>query len=198
MGIDPGSNGGIALYFDPIKPKIIVEKLPTGFKEIKEVMLRMMKFAGITEFIDVYCVLEHVEAWTSDSATPGKSFNITKLLKHSVRIEDVMFSLDITFEVVHPIVWQKKYKDLFLASNSSKDIQSELKKLWKKGKKKYLQGFANDFCQDVSRDDRVVSIKKGIAKPAKVTLWNADAILLSHLAHEMGKLNLGRRRKGSI
>ena len=99
-----------------------------------------------------FVVLEKVNSFRDDTDTPGKRFGIEKLVNNFEAIKNVLELLDLPYLLVHPVSWQK---ELFLTQ---------------KGEDK------------LDRKRRFKSVAGSKFKDTKVTLWNADALLLVLLA----------------
>ncbi len=95
-----------------------------------------------------FVILEKVNSFRDDTDIPGKRFGIEKLVLNYEAIKNVLELLDIPYLLVHPASWQK---ELFLV---------------KKGEDK------------LERKKRFKTVAQGKFKETKVTLWNADALLL--------------------
>lgn len=144
IGIDPGSNGGLAI----LKNKQIVT-------------YKMQKFLGMVDLLNFYSpentfvILEQVSTWRNDVDTPGKVMNIAKMMSNYQQILDALAITGLHYMEINGYSWQKKLR------------------VWKKQE------------DSGERKKRYKEIAEKIfgKKNIRVTLWNADALLIVNYCH---------------
>lgn len=104
-----------------------------------------------------FVVLEKLSIRSNDMTdNPGKVYRIQKMIANFTQIKTMLEALEIPFVMAHPMTWQ---------SRLGIRIQGEAKQ---ERKKRYKEIAAETYPQ-----------------VRKVTLWNADAILLAHFGRKM-------------
>ena len=93
--------------------------------------------------------LEKVNSYHIDTAVPGKRFGIDKMLENFTTLKTLLDVLGIPYLLVHPMSWQSEFQ------------------LRKSGEEKR------------DRKNRYKEIARAFYPDIKVTLWNADALLLT-------------------
>lgn len=151
IGIDPGANGGIAVFVPGEKVKTV--KMP---KEI----------VALSDFLNYYkdnyrpiIFLEKLSVRPDDVAigpdgkpNMGKVYRIQQMMANYEHLKATIEMAGIPYAMVHPMTWQTKLK-----------LRIQGEKVEKAERKRRYQKVAGDNYPDV-----------------KVTLWNADALLLMH------------------
>lgn len=104
VGIDPGSNGGIAWFG---KDRIQAAKMPENTDDVdrlKELQRFMQMIKDDHQNVCIF--IEKVQAWQSDNDEPGKNFGIIKLIQSMTELMTTATLLDIPFVPVAPVSWQ--------------------------------------------------------------------------------------------
>lgn len=121
IGIDPGSNGGIAVWRPNQKVQTI--KMPKNLMDLRE-YFQYIKTVAKNPIV----FLEKVQLRSDDiQANPGKAFRIQNLLMLFRQLKDIMEVEGIPHCLVHPISWQtylklrKKNEDKTERKNRYKD-----------------------------------------------------------------------------
>ena len=113
IGIDPGTNGGIAVYFDG---EMESYRMPECYTEIYDFLDTVKK-----AYPDCYAVLEDV-----GKGLPGQSSKATATFaRHNGHLEMALYALGIRSEKVTPQKWQKFY------SNTIGSSKGKTKTEWK-------------------------------------------------------------------
>jgi hypothetical protein len=145
IGIDPGKQGGIAIYTKE-DGMVRTVKMPEDVKELEALM------SYYKENYPPVAFLEKLNLDRSDTDIPGKVFGIQKLLENFAQLRAVLDLSEIPYAMVHPLSWENR---LGLR----------------------VRGLHEEKAQRKCRY-RDVAAK---AYPGnKVTLWNADALLIMH------------------
>ena len=104
IGIDPGANGGIAVWRPNKNVKTI--RMPKDLQELRE-YLQYIKSIIKSPII----FLEKVQLRTDDvKDNPGKAFRIQKLLMAFQSLKDYIEVDGIPYVLFHPISWQTTLK----------------------------------------------------------------------------------------
>lgn len=144
IGIDPGSNGGIAVWRPGTPVKTV--KMPRDLVDIRD-LLQYIKSIAKSPIV----FLEKVQLRSDDiKDNPGKAFRIQQLLMAFQQLKDYIAVEGVPYVMVHPISWQS-----YLKLRKQREEKTERKNRYKDAAAYYYPG-------------------------VKVTLWNADAILLMH------------------
>ena len=115
IGIDPGSNGGIAVS-DMLEGELEVIKMPPTFPDIYNTLKEKMKDGR-----ECVAVLEDV-----GQGIPGQSSASTaKFARHIGNLEMALYALGIRTELVKPQKWMKTY------SNTIGSSRGKTKGQWK-------------------------------------------------------------------
>lgn len=103
IGIDPGAQGGIALY--NYKAGITAVKMPKSIDDLND----YLKYIKDT-YEKPLCFLERVSKYRGDADAGGKQFGIDKMLANYERLKTVLTLCKIPFIEVAPISWQAGLK----------------------------------------------------------------------------------------
>ena len=151
IGIDPGSNGGIAIFIPGMRTKAI--KMPKDNSELAGM------FQYYAENYKPIIFLEKLSVRPDDVAVGAdgkpnmvKIFRIKKMMANFEHLKALIETAGIPYALVHPMTWQTKLK---LRVRGQHEEKAE--------RKHRYQAYATEQYKDV-----------------KVTLWNADALLLMH------------------
>lgn len=99
IGIDPGSNGGIAI-------------IDEGIVKVR----KMLKFIDLVYFFrefepsETFVILEKVSTWRNDEDTPGKAMNIVKMVQGYQQIIDALTITGLHYMEENGYSWQKKLR----------------------------------------------------------------------------------------
>lgn len=151
IGIDPGANGGIAIYIPNTPIKTV--KMPKDIRDLRDLL---------QYYADTYkpiIFIEKVSMRTDDidmsqgykKKAMGKLFRIQNMMANYEHLKAIIEACDIPYVMVHPQKWQSK---LNLRLKGVKEEKADRKNRYKE-KASELYG-------------------------VKATLWNADAILICH------------------
>ena len=145
IGIDPGKQGGIAIYTKE-DGMVRTVRMPEDVNELNA-LLEYYK-----ENYQPIVFLEKLNLHRSDTETPGKVFGITKLLANFEQLRSVLDLCGIPYAMVHPLSWEHR---LGLRVKGLREDKAERKR-------RYRDIAAKEYPGN------------------KVTLWNADALLIMH------------------
>ena len=104
IGIDPGANGGIAVWRPNQNVKTI--RMPKDLQELRE-YLRYIKDISKSPIV----FLEKMQLRADDvKDNPGKAFRIQQLLMNYQRLKDFIEVEGVPYVLVNPISWQSYLK----------------------------------------------------------------------------------------
>lgn len=152
LGIDPGSNGGIAVYQPGYNVKVY--KMPKDIADLRDLL---MYYAGIAKPI---VFLEKLSVRPDDiqidsgnkAANMGKLFRIQNMMANYEHLKALIEVAEIPYVMVHPASWQSKLK---LRLHGQHEEKADRKRRFKEVAAKLYPG-------------------------VNVTLWNSDALLIMH------------------
>jgi len=117
--IDPGYGGGIAFYAN--ESTVLAAPMPRENIEFSEYVLFLKETYG-----PFMVLIEKVNVWRGDNATPGKQFGIEKMLKNYSSLVAILEVHGLPVVEVASISWQKGL-DLYLPK-TSKTVRKNLYK----------------------------------------------------------------------
>lgn len=169
IGIDPGSsNGGIAVFIPGEQVKTV--RMPKDLRDLHDFLAYYAETYKPIVFLEKLSVRPNdVEIKPDGKPNMGKMFRMQKLMGNYEHLKALIETAGIPYVMVHPQKWISTLK---LRVNGVKEEKAERKRRYAK---------------------RAAELYPGV----KVTLWNADAILICHfgryvLVNEQGwvKANL--------
>lgn len=148
IAIDPGANGGIAIY--RLECPIKTVKMPKTLEELKNYIEYWQGISRPLVFIEKLSVRPDDISLGVGGANMGKLFRIQKMIANYEQLKTTIELLGIPFVLVHPMKWQNALK------------------LRVKGEEK------------AKRKARYKDVAQDNYPTVKVTMWNADALLIMH------------------
>ena len=107
IGIDPGANGGIAVY-RVYGQKVDVLKMPKELSDLTDYLRYIKSICCPIIFLEKLNVRpDDVVQQTEDSLNFGKLYRIQKMLAQYEKLKILIELCGIPFVMVHPIKWQK-------------------------------------------------------------------------------------------
>lgn len=150
IGIDPGANGGIAVFVPGMNPKVV--KMPKDIKELRDFFAYYAENYKPIVFLEKLSVRPDDVVVQGDRAAMGKLYRIQKLMANFEHLKALIETAGIPYVLVHPASWQTKLK---LRIRGQHEEKAERKRRYKEAAERAYPG-------------------------VNVTLWNADALLLMH------------------
>lgn len=147
IGIDPGANGGIAIYRNG---EVKTIKMPKNVTDLKELLEYYKEIGNAIVFIEKLSVRPDDIAVTDDKANMGKLFRIQKMIANFEQLKTTIAVTETPYVQVHPMKWQNALK------------------LRIKGEEK------------ADRKKRYKDVASTLYGGVKITMWNADALLIMH------------------
>lgn len=151
IGIDPGANGGLAVFVPGNKTKAV--RMPKDITELADFFKYYRETYNPIIFLEKLSVRpDDVAVGEDGKPNMGKIFRIQKMIANFEHLKALIATAGIPYAMVHPMTWQTKLK---LRVRGQHEEKAERKNRYK--------AYAADQYKDVN-----------------VTLWNADALLLMH------------------
>lgn len=156
IGIDPGANGGIAIFIPGAKVKTV--KNPKDVTDLSEFLQYYKDNYNSIVFLEKLSVRpDDVAVGPNDKANMGKLYRIQKMIANYEHLKSIIEVIGIPFALVHPRKWMFY---LGLIPYRVKEEKAERKRRYAETAQKWYPDI-------------------------KVTLWNADAILIMHFARKI-------------
>lgn len=150
IGIDPGANGGIAVYTPGDIPK--VAKMPKDVTDLRDFLKYYADTYHPIVFLEKLSVRPDDVMVQGDRAAMGKLYRIQRMMANFEHLKALIEIAGIPFVLCHPMTWQTKLK---LRIKGQHEEKAERKNRYK---------------------DAAAKLYPGV----DVTLWNSDALLLMH------------------
>lgn len=150
IGIDPGANGGLAVYIPDCKTKAV--KMPSDIADLRDFLGYYKENYQPIVFIEKLSVRPDDIAAEKGKTNLGKLYRIQKMLANYEHLKAIIEAIGIPYVMVHPASWQSKLK---LRKPGLKEERAD--------RKRRYQGIAAKAYPEV-----------------KVSLWGADALLIMH------------------
>lgn len=156
IGIDPGANGGIAVFIPGDHPKVV--KMPKDVTELADFLQYYAATYKPIVFLEKLSVRpDDVEIMPDGQPNMGKMYRIQKLMGNYEHLRALIESSGIPYVMVHALKWQSTLK---LRVKGLKEEKAERKR-------RYAEKAAQLY------------------PTVKITLWNSDAILIMHFGRYM-------------
>lgn len=150
IGVDPGANGGIAIFIPGQKTKVV--KMPRENTELRDFFTYYAENYKPIVFLEKLSVRPDDVTADGGRANMGKLFRIQTMMANFEHLKAIIEMSGIPFVLVHPLSWQTKLK---LRERGSHEEKAD--------RKRRYQSHAGKLYPEI-----------------KVTLWNADALLIMH------------------
>lgn len=151
IGIDPGANGGIAVFVPGAKVKTV--KMFKENADLADFLCYYKENYAPIVFLEKLSVRpDDVAVGPDGKPNMGKVYRIQQMMANYEHLKAIIETAGIPYAMVHPASWQTKLK-----------LRIQGQKEEKADRKRRYQKIAGEYYPD-----------------AKVTLWNADALLIMH------------------
>ena len=150
IGIDPGSNGGLAVFVPGQNAKVV--KMPKDVTELRDFFVYYAENYKPVVFLEKLSVRPDDVAVQDNRAAMGKLYRIQRMMANYEHLKAVIEMSGVPYVMVHPMTWQTKL------NLRTRGVHEE-----KADRKRKYRGFAQASYPEI-----------------KVTLWNADALLIMH------------------
>jgi len=151
IGIDPGANGGLAVFIPGEQIKTV--RMPKDIRDLRDFLQYYEDTYKPIVFLEKLSVrTDDIDMSQGDrKKAMGKLFRIQKMMANYEHLKAIIESCNIPYVMVHPFSWQTK---LNLRLKGVKEEKSDRKNRYKE------------------KAEELYKIK--------ATLWSADAILIMH------------------
>lgn len=150
IGIDPGASGGIAIYIQGTNVK--VAKMPKDIAELRDFFAYYRENYKPLVFLEKLSVRPDDITSDDKGTNMGKLYRIQKMMANFEHLKAMMEAEGVPYVMVHAMTWQTKLK------------------LRERGEKE----------DKAVRKRRYCTVAAKFYPSSKVTLWNADALLIMH------------------
>ena len=134
LGIDPGSNGGIAIFVPGQNPKVV--KMPKDITELRDFFAYYKDNFKPIVFLEKLSVRPDDVMVQGDRAAMGKMYRIQKLMANYEHLKALAESAGIPYVMVHPGKWTSYLGLRITSRNGVKETKRERKKRYKEFAKK--------------------------------------------------------------
>ncbi len=150
IGIDPGSSGALCVFIPGEFVK--VAKMPKDITELRDFFAYYRENYRPLVFLEKLSVRPDDITSDDKGTNMGKLYRIQKMMANFEHLKAMMEAEGVPYVMVHPMTWQTKLK------------------LRERGEKE----------DKAVRKRRYCAVAAKFYPSAKVTLWNADALLIMH------------------
>ncbi len=150
IGIDPGANGGIAIFIPGTKVKVV--KMPKDIADLGDFFAYYKENYHPIIFVEKLSVRPDDVTVQGDKAAMGKLYRIQRMMANFEHLKVLAEANGIPYVLCHPMTWQTKLNLRVRGIKEEKAVR-----------KHRYQGYAQRLYPLVN-----------------VTLWNSDALLIMH------------------
>lgn len=150
IGIDPGSNGGIAIWSDK---GVELKKMPKDIKEVAAILEAAKSGHNSLVLLERLNVRpdDTLVNYSAKTINYGKLYRIQKMMANYEQLRAVINLASLPLVLIHPLTWQSALK---------------LRK--------------NPFVSKAARKAQYKAVAALLYPSTKQTLWSADATLIMH------------------
>lgn len=148
IGIDPGAAGGIAVYIPGELIKVV--KNPKDVTDLRDFLTYYADNYTAVVFLEKLSVRPDDVTAMGGKPNMGKLYRIQKMMANYEHLKAIIETAGIPYIMVHPMTWQTKLK---LRERGIKEEKAE-------------------------RKHRYAVMAGKLFPGCKITLWNADALLI--------------------
>lgn len=106
MGIDPGAQGGIAVYIDGMDVKR--HKMPKDNEELRDLLNYYRTNFNCLAFLEKLCLRPDDVSVDGGKKNMGKAFRMQKMLANFEHLKAVLEIIGMPYVLVHPMSWQSR------------------------------------------------------------------------------------------
>lgn len=151
IGIDPGANGGIAVFIPGVHVKAV--KMPKEITDLADFFQYYKENYQPVVFLEKLTVRpDDVAVGPDGNPNMGKIYRIQKMMANFEHLKALIETAGIPYVLCHPMTWQTKLK---LRVRGQQEEKAD--------RKRRYAAKAGELYPDI-----------------KITLWNSDALLLMH------------------
>jgi len=150
IGIDPGKNGGIAVYIPGQLAKAV--KMPKDVADLRDLLGYYAENYNPIVFLEKLSVRPDDVAVQGEKPKMGKIYRIQTMMANYEHLRAIIETTGVPYVLTHPMTWQTKLK---LRIHGQKEEKADRKRRYR-------------------------DVAEQLYPNVKVVLWNADALLLMH------------------
>lgn len=150
VGVDPGFGGGIAVFIPGQNVKVV--KMPKDTSDLLDFFQYYADTYHPIVFLEKLSVRRDDVMSDETGANMGKLYRIQKMMANFEHLKAIIETTGIPYVMVHPLTWQTKLK---LRVRGEHEEKADRKRRYQ---------------------EHAAQLYPGV----KVTLWNADALLIMH------------------
>lgn len=150
IGVDPGAAGGIAVFIPGANAKAL--RMPKDITDLCDFFAYYRDNYRPIVFLEKLSVRPDDVTADGSRANLGKLYRIQRMMANYEHLKAVIEMSGVPYVMVHPMTWQTKL------NLRTRGVHEE-----KAARKRKYRGFAQASYPEI-----------------KVTLWNADALLIMH------------------
>lgn len=158
IGIDPGSNGGLAIFVPGQNAKVV--KMPKDVTELRDFFVYYAENYKPVVFLEKLSVRPDDVAVQDNRAAMGKLYRIQRMMANYEHLKATIEMAGVPYVMVHPGKWTAYLGLRLIRKNGPKETKQERKNRYKEFAKKNYPGI-------------------------NVTLWNADALNILHFGRKV-------------
>lgn len=106
MGIDPGAQGGIAVYVEGMNVKR--HKMPKDNEELRDLLNYYRSKFNCLAFLEKLCLRPDDVSVDGGKKNMGKAFRMQKMLANYEHLKAVLEMIGLPYVLVHPMSWQSR------------------------------------------------------------------------------------------
>lgn len=106
MGIDPGAQGGIAVFIDGMNVKR--HKMPKDNEELRDLLNYYRSNFNCLAFLEKLCLRPDDVSVDGGKKNMGKAFRMQKMLANFEHLKAVLEIIGMPYVLVHPMSWQSR------------------------------------------------------------------------------------------
>ena len=106
MGIDPGAQGGIAVYVEGMNVKR--HKMPKDNEELRDLLNYYRSNFNCLAFLEKLCLRPDDVSVDGGKKNMGKAFRMQKMLANYEHLKAVLEIIGLPYVLVHPMSWQSR------------------------------------------------------------------------------------------
>ena len=150
IGIDPGKNGGLAVYVPGELVRAV--KMPKDVSELRDFLGYYAENYKPIVFLEKLSIRPDDVVESGGEANMGKLYRVQKMMANYEQLKAIIETVGVPYVMVHPMTWQTK---LNLRVRGQREEKAARKRRYKESAEKFYPHI-------------------------NVTLWNADALLILH------------------
>lgn len=158
IGIDPGKNGGIAIYIPGQLAKAV--KMPKDVADLRDLLGYYAENYNPIVFLEKLSVRPDDVAVQGEKPNMGKIYRIQTMMANYEHLRAIIETTGVPYVLVHPGKWTSYLNLRIIRKQGPKETKQERKN-------RYKEFAAHNYPE------------------IKITLWNADALNIMHFGRKV-------------